>query len=61
MIHTYIVRQKDRYTPVAEELEQETEFIQNTLQCDIISIYETKVNPSPNLSNQAFIIIYKDR
>ena len=61
MIHTYTVRQKDRYTPVAEELEEQIEFIQNTLQCDIISIHETKVNSSPNCSNQAFIIIYRDR
>ena len=61
MICTKTVKQINSYTPVADELQSWLEIIQGKWNCKIISVFETKVNKSPNCSDQAFIILYDDK
>lgn len=59
-IHAEIVKQICSYTPVADELVKTLDLIQNGWKYKVISVYETKVNKSPNCSDQGFVVIYDD-
>ena len=61
MWYTDIVRQRDKYSTVADELMKDIDFIQTELNREIVSVHETTVSSIPNLSNQGFIIISKDQ
>lgn len=61
MWYTDIVRQRDKYNTVADELIKDIDFIQTELNREIVSVHETIVSSIPNLSNQGFIIISKDK
>ena len=59
-IHAKIVEQIHSYRPVADELVDALDLIQNAWKYKVISVYETKVNKSPNCSDQGFVILYDD-
>ena len=59
-IHAKIVEQICSYRPVADELVNALDLIQNAWKYKVISVYETKVNKSPNCSDQGFVILYDD-
>ncbi len=61
MWYADIVRQRDKYKTVADELIKDIDFIQTELNREIVSVHETTVSSIPNLSNQGFIIISKDK
>ena len=60
-IRAKIVKQVCRYIPVADELVNTLDLVQNAWGYKVISVYETKVNKSPDCSDQSFIIIYEEK
>ena len=60
-IRAEIVKQICSYSPVADELIKTLDLIQNDWKCKVISVHETKVNKSPDCSDQGFIIIYEEK
>lgn len=60
-IRAEIVKQVCRYIPVADELVNTLDLVQNAWGHKVISVYETKVNKSPDCSDQGFIIIYEEK
>ena len=60
MIKTLTVKQIVSYEPVADQLAHWLEVIQGEWGCEVLNVFETKVNNSPNQSKQGFIILYKD-
>lgn len=57
-VNAKIVKQICSYTPVADELVKALDLIQNDWKYKVVSVYETKVNKSPNCSDQGFVVIY---
>ena len=59
-IRSKTVQQIVRYIPLADELQEALNIIQDEWKFKVISVLETKVNDSPGSSSQGFIILYDD-
>ena len=59
MIKSEIIRQTSEYTPVSTELEKALDAIQSSWGYKVLSVFETKVNAIPRMTEQAFIILYE--
>lgn len=59
-INAKIVQQRLDFKPVADELTEWLDIIQNKWEYEIINVIETKVNKMPDCSDQGFIILFKE-
>lgn len=59
-INAKIVQQRLSFKPVADELTEWLDIIQNKWEYEIINVIETKVNKMPDCSDQGFIILFKE-
>lgn len=59
-INAKIVQQRLDFKPVADELKEWLDIIQNKWEYEIINVIETKVNKMPDCSDQGFIILFKE-
>lgn len=59
-IRSLIVEQKVNYKPVSDELAYWLHIVQDEWNYKVVSVFETKLNKRPELSNQGFIILYND-
>lgn len=59
-INCKIVQQRLDFKPVADELKEWLDIIQNKWEYEIINVIETKVNKMPDCSDQGFIILFKE-
>jgi len=60
IINAKIVQQRLSFKPVADELTEWLDIIQNKWEYEIINVIETKVNKIPDCSDQGFIILFKE-